>query len=54
MESSLIHLFREGNGRIARLLLDVITDKAGFSLLNYNLWDENKTFYFKTIQAGGW
>lgn len=52
VEFILIHPFREGNGRIARLLLDVIADKAGFSLLNYDLWDENKAFYFKAIQAG--
>lgn len=52
VEFILIHPFREGNGRIARLLLDVIADKAGFSLLNYNLWDEHKAFYFKAIQAG--
>ncbi|MEJ6120689.1 Fic family protein [Vibrio sp. 2-Bac 85] len=52
VEFILIHPFREGNGRIARLLLDVIADKAGFSLLNYDLWDENKMFYFKAIQAG--
>lgn len=48
----MIHPFREGNGRIARLLLDVIADKTGFALLNYDLWDENKAFYFKAIQAG--
>ncbi|WP_354623466.1 Fic family protein [Psychromonas sp. MME2] len=52
VEFILIHPFREGNDRIARLLLDVIADKAGFSLLNYNLWDEHKAFYFKAIQAG--
>lgn len=52
VEFILIHPFREGNGRIARLLLDMIADKAGFSLLNYDLWDENKAFYFKAIQAG--
>lgn len=52
VEFILIHPFREGNGRIARLLLDVIADKAGFSLLDYDLWDENKAFYFKAIQAG--
>lgn len=52
IEFILIHPFREGNGRISRLLLDVISNKAGFSLLNYNLWDEHKAFYFKAIQAG--
>ena len=52
VEFILIHPFREGNGRIARLLLDVIADRAGFALLSYDLWDENKAFYFKAIQAG--
>ena len=52
VEFILIHPFREGNGLIARLLLDVIADKTGFALLNYDLWDENKAFYFKAIQAG--
>ncbi|MEJ6120644.1 Fic family protein [Vibrio sp. 2-Bac 85] len=52
VEFILIHPFREGNGRISRLLLDVIAHKAGFALLNYDLWDENKDFYFKAIQAG--
>jgi cell filamentation protein len=52
VEFILIHPFREGNGRISRLLLDVIVNKAGYSLLNYNLWDEHKAFYFKAIQAG--
>lgn len=52
VEFILIHPFREGNGRISRLLMDVMAVKAGFQPLDYTLWDENKEFYFKSIQAG--
>lgn len=52
VEFILIHPFREGNGRIARLLLDVMATKAGLQPLDYQRWDENKNFYFKAIQAG--
>lgn len=52
VEFILIHPFREGNGRISRLLLDVMAAKAGAQPLDYSLWDEHKDFYFKAIQAG--
>ncbi|MBE02389.1 MAG: cell filamentation protein Fic [Oceanospirillales bacterium] len=52
VEFILIHPFREGNGRISRLLLDVMAVKAGAQPLDYSLWDKNKEFYFKSIQAG--
>lgn len=52
VEFILIHPFREGNGRISRLLLDVMATKAGAEPLDYSLWDEHKDFYFKAIQAG--
>ncbi|ABM20452.1 Fic/DOC family protein [Marinobacter nauticus] len=52
VEFILIHPFREGNGRISRLLLDVMAAKAGAEPLDYSLWDEHKDFYFKAIQAG--
>ena len=48
----LIHPFREGNGRLSRLLMDVLSVKAGFQPLDYELWDKNKEFYFRSIQAG--
>lgn len=51
-EFILIHPFREGNGRISRLLLDVMAAKAGAQPLDYSLWDRHKDFYFKAIQAG--
>lgn len=52
VEFILIHPFREGNGRISRLLLDVLAVQAGFEPLDYELWDNNKDFYFAAIQAG--
>ena len=52
VEFILIHPFREGNGRISRLLMDYMCNKAGLGLLDYSLWDEHKAFYIASIQAG--
>lgn len=52
VEFILIHPFREGNGRLSRLLFDVLAVQAGVGVLDYSLWDEHKAFYFKAIQAG--
>jgi cell filamentation protein len=52
VEFILIHPYREGNGRLSRLLMDVFAVQAGFDVLDYEIWDENKEFYFKSIQAG--
>ncbi len=52
VEFILIHPFREGNGRISRLLMDVMATQAGYGPLDYSLWDQHKDFYFKAIQAG--
>ncbi|AQM19541.1 Fic/DOC family protein [Vibrio anguillarum] len=52
IEFILIHPFREGNGRISRLLMDVMCNKAGLGLLDYSLWDKHKDFYIASIQAG--
>ncbi len=52
VEFILIHPFREGNGRLSRLLCDVLSVLAGKGLLDYSLWDKHKAFYFKAIQAG--
>lgn len=52
VEFILIHPYREGNGRLSRLLMDVCSVQAGFDVLDYGIWDKNKEFYFKSIQAG--
>lgn len=52
IEFILIHPFREGNGRISRLLMDVMVTQAGFEPLDYSLMEQNKEYYFKSIQAG--
>ena len=52
VEFLLIHPFREGNGRMSRLLLDVMAVQAGFQTLDYELWDTHKDYYIAAIQAG--
>jgi cell filamentation protein, protein adenylyltransferase len=52
VEFILVHPFREGNGRISRLLADVMAAQAGFGTLDYSSWDENKEDYFAAIQLG--
>jgi cell filamentation protein len=52
VEFILIHPFREGNGRISRLLLDVMCSEANIGPLDYSLFEQHKEFYFKSIQAG--
>lgn len=51
-EFILIHPFRDGNGRIARFLADIMAIQCGYQPLNYAVWDENKAYYFKSIQQG--
>ncbi|WP_259522555.1 Fic/DOC family protein [Shewanella baltica] len=52
VEFILIHPFREGNGRLSRLILDVMVVKAGYLPLDYGIWEQHREFYFKSIQAG--
>lgn len=52
VELILIHPFREGNGRLARLLADVMAAQANRGLLDYSEWDRNKERYFAAIQQG--
>lgn len=47
VEFILIHPFREGNGRLARLLADVMAVQAGFETLDYTSWELNKAEYIK-------
>jgi len=52
VELILIHPFREGNARLARLLADVMATQAGHGLLDYSDWDSEKASYFAAIQQG--
>lgn len=52
VELILIHPFREGNGRLSRLLADVMAVQAGFKPLDYQRWEQNKTQYISAIHAG--
>lgn len=52
VEFILIHPFRDGNGRISRLLADVMAVQAGLGTLDYSTWDQNKTAYVAAIHAG--
>ena len=52
VELILIHPFREGNGRLARLLADAMAVQAGVGPLDYSSWDANRTRYFAAIQHG--
>jgi len=52
LELILIHPVREGNGRLSRLLADVMAVQAGRGPLDYSRWDANKAAYFSAIQRG--
>jgi len=52
-EFLLIHPFREGNGRIARLLADLMALQAGLPLLDFGFIKGNaKQAYYRAIQSG--
>lgn len=52
IELILIHPFREGNGRLSRLLANIMAMQAGKPELDFSYWDNNKSDYFTAIQAG--
>lgn len=52
VELILIHPFREGNGRLSRLLADVMAVQAGHDPLDYSSWDSGKERYVQAIHAG--
>lgn len=53
VELVLIHPFREGNGRISRVLSTLMALQAGLPLLDFSLIaDEKKENYFAAVRAG--
>lgn len=52
VEFVLIHPFREGNGRMGRLLLDVMACQAGIGPLDDSALDRQRLLYFAAIRAG--
>lgn len=52
VELILIHPFREGNGRLSRLLADVMAVQAGREPLDYSSWEAGKEDYIKAIHSG--
>ena len=52
VEYILIHPFREGNGRLSRLLINVMALQANKPELDFSSWDAERENYFLAIQAG--
>jgi len=52
VELIVIHPFREGNGRLTRLLADVMAVQAGHEPLDYSGWEQHKGAYIGAIHAG--
>lgn len=52
VEFILIHPFREGNGRLSRLLADVMALQAGRDPMDYSGWKADREGYFAAIQHG--
>jgi len=52
VEFILIHPFREGNGRLSRLLADVMAVQAGRGPMDYSGWNADREGYFAAIQHG--
>jgi cell filamentation protein len=52
IEYILIHPFREGNGRLSRLLATVMALQAGQPLLDFSYMDVNKEAYFLAVREG--
>jgi len=52
IEFILIHPFRDGNGRLSRLLAIIMALQAGQSMLNFSVMNNKKDQYFSAIQAG--
>lgn len=51
-ELVLIHPFREGNGRVSRVLATLMALQAGLPLLDFSTMNEQKEQYFAAVHAG--
>lgn len=52
VELIFIHPFREENGRLSRLLTDMMAVQGGYKPPDYQSWEQNKTQYISAIYAG--
>jgi len=52
IEFILIHPFREGNGRLSRLLANIMALQADQPMLDFSVMEDKKAQYFSAIQAG--
>ena len=53
VELMLIHPFREGNGRVGRILATLMALQAGLPLLDFSpIRDKKKQQYFAAVRAG--
>jgi len=53
VEFILLHPFREGNGRLGRMLTALMAAQAGYPLLNFRVLDgHGKEGYFKAVRCG--
>ncbi|MDH1676000.1 Fic/DOC family protein [Comamonas aquatica] len=52
VEFILIHPFREGNGRLSRLLADVMAVQSGRLPLDYSTWNTDRPAYYQAIHQG--
>lgn len=53
VELVLIHPFREGNGRVARILSTIMAFQAGLPMLNFkDITDRKRKEYFDAIKSG--
>ncbi|MDZ7781561.1 MAG: Fic family protein [Halioglobus sp.] len=52
IEFILIHPFREGNGRLARVLATIMALQAGQPLLDFSVLEKNKELYIEAIHLG--
>ena len=53
VELMLIHPFREGNGRLGRILATLMALQAGLPILDFSNWDsEKRDNYFAAVRSG--